>query len=89
MANEKLIYASEARKAILNADPKLAYCIDGIPAVDAVEVVYCKECKYWEYILNGMGDCTNSAFHLDGHPDPTMAFNDYCSRGERKYNGKA
>ena len=37
---KKLIYASDARKAILKADPKLAYCIDGIPGVDAVEVVH-------------------------------------------------
>jgi hypothetical protein len=38
MATEKLIYASAARKAILKEDPKLAYCIDSIPGVDAVEV---------------------------------------------------
>lgn len=50
MANEKLIRASEARKAILDADPKLAYCIDNIKAVDAVEVpCRCKECKYWRH----------------------------------------
>ena len=41
----KLIYASAARKAILDADPRLAYCIDEIPGVDAVEVVRCKDCK--------------------------------------------
>ena len=40
MANDKLIYASDARKAILKADPKLAYCIDSIPGVDAVPVVH-------------------------------------------------
>ena len=40
MAKDKLIYASAARKAILDADPKLAYCIDNIPGVDAVEVVH-------------------------------------------------
>jgi hypothetical protein len=39
MEKDKLIYASAARKAILKADPKLAYCIDSIPGVDAVEVV--------------------------------------------------
>jgi hypothetical protein len=39
MAN-KLIYASDARRAILKEDPKLAYCIDNIPGVDAVEVVH-------------------------------------------------
>lgn len=38
MANEKLIRASDARRAILKEDPKLAYCIEDIPAVDAVEV---------------------------------------------------
>ena len=40
MAKDKLIYASAARKAILDADPKLAYCIDSIPGVDAVPVVH-------------------------------------------------
>ncbi len=34
MVTEKLIYASAARKAILKADPKLAYVIDSVPAVD-------------------------------------------------------
>jgi hypothetical protein len=38
MATEKLIHASDARRAILKEDPKLAYCIDSIPGVDAVEV---------------------------------------------------
>ena len=38
MANNKLIYASDARKAILKADPKLAYCIDDIKGVDSVAV---------------------------------------------------
>ena len=38
MTKDKLIYASAARKAILDADPKLAYCIDEIPGVDAVPV---------------------------------------------------
>ena len=37
---EKLIRASDARKAILNVDPKSAYCIDSVPAVDAVPVVH-------------------------------------------------
>lgn len=45
MANNKLIYASDARKAILKADPKLAYCIDDIKGVDAVEAVPCDKCK--------------------------------------------
>jgi hypothetical protein len=40
MNGEKFIRASDARKAVLKADPKSAYCIDSIPAVDAVEVVH-------------------------------------------------
>ena len=40
MSSKKLIYSSDARKAILKADPKLTYCIDDIPGVDAVEVVH-------------------------------------------------
>lgn len=41
MATEKLIRASDARKAILKADPKLAYCIESIPGVDAT-IIPCK-----------------------------------------------
>jgi hypothetical protein len=40
MNGEKLIRASDARKAVLKVDPKSAYCIDSVPAVDAVEVVH-------------------------------------------------
>lgn len=43
MENEKLIYASAARRAILKADPSLAYVIDEVKGVDAVEVVH----GYW------------------------------------------
>ena len=46
MANNKLIYASAARKAILKADPKSAYCIDSVPGVDAVEVVHGRWKRY-------------------------------------------
>ena len=84
MANDKLIYASSARKAILKEDPKLAYCIDSIPGVDAVEVVRCKDCKHWMHMEDGFGDCTNGRFHLDGHADPTMKMDDFCSCGERR-----
>ena len=42
MAN-KLIYASDARKAILKEDPKLAYCIDEIPGVDVPKWISVKD----------------------------------------------
>lgn len=45
MPNDKLIYASSARKAILKEYPKLAYCIDSIPGVDAVPLEKYNELK--------------------------------------------
>ena len=50
---------------------------------DLVEVVRCKDCKHWIHMEEGMGDCTNGRFHLNGHPDPTMKIDDFCSCGER------
>ena len=52
--------------------------------VDAVEVVRCKDCRYWQYVEYGYGECTHKRFHLDGHPDPTMEINGFCSCGERR-----
>ena len=76
MANEKLIRASEARKAILDADPKLAYCIDNIKAVDAVEVVRCKDCKQYDYIAYDYGRCCKTMLLIKN--------DDFCSYGERR-----
>lgn len=51
--------------------------------VDAVEVVRCRGCKYWQHMEEGMGNCTNGRFHLNGSPDPTMEADDFCSCGEK------
>ena len=56
--------------------------------VDAAEVVHCKDCKHWAHMEEGFGDCTHPRFHLEGHVDPTTNWNDFCSCGERKDNGK-
>ena len=50
------------------------------PTVDAVEVVRCKDCKWWRRYQNGyhMGKCI---VH-----DTRMAEKDFCSYGERKDN---
>ena len=53
---------------------------------DSIEVIRCKECKHWLHMEDGFGDCTNRRFHLDGHADPTMSLDDFCSCGERKVN---
>jgi hypothetical protein len=70
MNDGKLIRASDARKAILNIDPKYAYCIDSIPAVDAVEVVRCKDCKLFSFCYND----SEQKRHKE----------DFCSSGERR-----
>lgn len=72
MANE-LIYKADARRAILKADPSLAYVIDEVKAVDAVEVVRCKDCKHWVTYF----DCCEKK-------DITMHEDDFCSFGERR-----
>jgi hypothetical protein len=61
MANE-LIYKSDARRAILKADPSLAYVIDEVKAVDAVEVVHGR----WKGA--GMGDYYCSVCQTMGSP---------------------
>jgi hypothetical protein len=74
MATEKLIRASDARRAILKEDPKLAYCIDKVPGVDAVEVVRCKDCAVPHNKWTG---CSR----LNGLvPPPDF----YCAFGKRK-----
>lgn len=55
-----------------------------MPTVDAVPVVRCRECGYWNHREDGYGDCSHPRFHLEGHPDPTMTANDFCSAGKRR-----
>ena len=59
-------------------------CLTNCPTVDAAEVVRCKDCKCWSHVENGIGNCSNGRFHLDGHADPSMNADDFCSCGERR-----
>lgn len=56
---------------------------EAIRTVDAVEVCYCKDCKYWSQDGNGYMDdeyhCGN-AYGIEGYPEE----HDFCSRGERR-----
>lgn len=84
MGDKKLIYADDARRAILETDPKLAYCIERIKGVDAVEVVRCKDCKHRiddiDFVCGHF--CTKRP-SAGGH---YCEDNDFCSYGERKDN---
>lgn len=54
------------------------HVIDSIPAADVVEVVRCKDCKYWQDNNDGYPhqECRWGNYET---PDP----DDYCSYGER------
>ena len=69
MADE-LIYKSDARRAILKADPSLSYVIDEVKAVDAVEVGAIRSWLY-EMAMNNTDNylckaCEEIVSRLDG-----------------------
>lgn len=73
-----------------DADEKRAIITDlvkGIPAVDAVTVVRCKDCEYWEEGIEGEGECGCFEFRdTDGvtvHMIKTP-WDWYCGNGERR-----
>lgn len=56
--------------------------IDAVPAVDAVPVVRCKDCLYWEAQI---GFChQNSQYYNDGESWDIYQPDEFCSRGERR-----
>ena len=72
-------YSNE--ESYCNLDVKNA--LKAIPAVDAVLVVRCKDCKHWREPFDkyGGGNCANCELFDDSH-----AFNEnfYCAQGERR-----
>ena len=85
MASKELIYKDDARRAILKANPSVAFCIDNIKAVDAKPVVrgrwidtdykpdiYCKcsECGRRVYAYDdGYNYCPNCGADMRGKED--------------------
>lgn len=59
--------------------------IDNAPAVDAVEVVRCKDCKHFD--LRSM-ECQNDSVVTDNEGGASFTLNfyldDFCSYGERR-----
>ena len=68
-------------------DYEVTELIDKQPTVDAVEVVRCKECKFWDR-TNMVTDIgfPDLARCLRGHEDYSDEFW-YCADGERKDDG--
>lgn len=56
--------------------------IRDVPTADVVEVVRCKDCKWW----TKQADSVQGRCALSGHY-PTGAW--YCANGERSENGKS
>lgn len=63
MIDKQLIYKDAARRAVLKANPSIAYCINNIKPVDAVEVVHGK----WEKHLAPYTDDYYSCTHCNGN----------------------
>lgn len=55
-------------------------CINEAPTIDAVPVVRCKDCIYWQDNNNGYPHIM-CRWNTDETPDE----DDYCSWGERRY----
>ena len=85
MASE-LIYKADARKAVLKAAPSLAYVIDEVKGVDAVEVVRCKDCKHCKKYTNRFDPTTKERMLCNRIYDFAYGVeaDDFCSYGERR-----
>ena len=95
MANEKrLIDVDKAKKDFNLHFGGVSHAVianrilDEQPTVDAVEVVRCKDCKWYE------ANCETCVLHSDDGDtydfgyDVNMKPDDFCSYGERKDNGQ-
>ena len=98
---EEYIKRESAIEAIENDCSELVYytkeeaiqCVKAIPAADVVEVVRCRECKYWGdedgklQRSDGLlfARCKIHNYLLDGrHTGWCPTENNFCSYGERK-----
>ena len=75
-----------------NAFSECADMAGDIPSVDVVEVVRCKDCKYWipyDWMFSEVWKSQNIDDYAESeigctYCDMSMGAMDYCSRGERK-----
>lgn len=76
-------YHALGRKRVVEDYNFVRTFLSTAPTIDAVEVVRCSQCKCWQYIERGYGDCTHERFRIEGHCNPTMKADDFCCLGER------
>ena len=60
--------------------------VDEMPTVYALEVVRCRDCKYWLEIedTGGGGYCNHSCWFIADAEPPIVNHSDFCSYGERR-----
>lgn len=61
---------------------EVKFILGKCPAIDAVPVVRCKDCRFWEHDFDIVGNCTYARINLD------HAEYGFCSYGERKNDGQ-
>lgn len=88
MANEKRLIDANTLKSKAFSDPDsgeaIVYLqdIDEAPTVDAVEVVWCKDCIFWD---SETGFCDkHSKYDHNGLDWDIFNDDDFCSLGERR-----
>ena len=88
MLNEKqLIYKNEARAAVLRENSSIVHCIDRVKVVDAVEVVRCKNCKYYNsygYLKSPENLLYRCRFGIFNNQRDDKDSDHFCSFGERR-----
>lgn len=57
----QLIYKDDAIRAVLKANPSIAYCINNIRPVDAVEVIHAR----WEIECRNRKRCSNCSLRIN------------------------
>lgn len=94
----RLIDANELEEELVSHEYKyspylhffdVAITIERMPTIDAVPVVRCKDCRWWDKTDNGFGYChAEKHCHISAHWEisifRTYRDDHFCADGERK-----
>jgi hypothetical protein len=94
MENDKLVKASDVKeylkRVIFGADQKIDTWVDSIPAVDAVEVCRCKDCRYGTIDQYSAGEYVVVCDAPKKRPGTDVyALDWYCPMGQRREDDNA